>query len=89
MNFRKLLNLFHLEGYAENNPAPIYCICDAADSKKTVILGMFSSPPQMLRMHVTVYGYLLTNDPILTIDFMKEKHLMNVRDRNVQVSYDY
>lgn len=69
-----------------NDARPIYCVCDGADKKQTVILGAEVSDEVFSRVQAFIVGLFPHSDNILSVEYMKEKHLQNVGVSGIDVS---
>lgn len=64
--------------YQNENVLPVWCLCDGADDKKTLLLSAMRTSNAISRTLVTPKGYLPKNDPKIAFDAFCNEHFKTV-----------
>lgn len=87
MCFRHFINNYIKKNVFGSSSIPVYCVCDGTDKKQTVIIGASQTIDKLMRTLVFIIGYIPLSHEVMSVDYMRAKHIANVRAAKPQVIY--
>lgn len=85
--FRKFIDNYNRKNWkCSSTYAPVYSICDASDKKQTIIIGASQTADKLMRTLVFIIGCLPICHKVMSVEYMRSKHIANIRATNPRVS---